>query len=80
MTLISKALTKNELEKMTTGCINVRYQTNEGFEIIDMRPLCDRIMNPIEGRGVIRHFSSTHFVITHSKLVSLRDTCRVSES
>jgi hypothetical protein len=40
--------------------------TNEGFEIIDRRPLKERIYNPIQGRSVKRQFSNTHFVVTES--------------
>ncbi|MBA1204707.1 MULTISPECIES: hypothetical protein [Pseudomonas] len=46
------------------ACIVRISQTGEGVEIRDTRPLLDRLESPIEGRGVVRTFGSTHFVVT----------------
>lgn len=46
------------------ACIVRISQTGEGVEIRDTRPLLDRLESPIEGRGVVRTFGSTHFIVT----------------
>lgn len=46
------------------ACIVRISQTGEGVEIRDTRSLLDRLESPIEGRGVVRTFGSTHFIVT----------------
>jgi hypothetical protein len=36
----------------------------DGFEIRDMRPLVDRLNNPVKGRGMKHFFSDTHMVVS----------------
>lgn len=42
-----------------------------GYELRDLRPLGDRITSPIEGRGIVRCFGSTHFIVSPAKAASL---------
>lgn len=46
-------------------------ETAEGVEIYDRRPLASRLSNPIKGRGVIRYFSDSHFVVSPAKFQEL---------
>lgn len=42
-----------------------------GYEVRDLRPLVVRLENPVKGRGVLRWFGDTHFVISAAYAVKL---------
>ena len=42
-----------------------------GFEIRDFRPLVDRVMSPIRGRGILRTLGATHFIVSEVKAAAL---------
>ncbi|MBA1280293.1 hypothetical protein [Stutzerimonas stutzeri] len=57
------------------ACVVRISTTSEGIEIRDTRPLVDRIKSPIEGRGVMRSFGDTHFIVTEELAQKLDAKC-----
>ena len=54
------------------GHVVVSAQNEQGLEIHDLRPLGERITNPIKGKGIVFYFGITHFVVTQKKLDSIK--------
>ena len=74
MTTVTKigSLTKEAITQtpVVNGIQHINT-TSEGYEILDRRPLRERINNPIQGRGVKRSFGTTHFVVTEKTFNNL---------
>jgi hypothetical protein len=62
---VSIGLTKELATRLVkVKAIQIVAETDEGYEIHDTRLLRDQFGAPIKGKGIIRCFGTTHYVIT----------------
>ena len=75
---IKSIWTEEEKQRIREACANNARifklkETDEGVEIIDFRPLKEKIYNPLKGKGILFHFSDNYIVTKDcfEKLVSV---------
>lgn len=73
LTKVTTAVSAEEMRAMLTQSEGkIHGQPHPlGVEIRDFRPLAMRIMEPISGRGIVRCFGTTHFIVTAKKAAAL---------
>lgn len=74
VTRLTKAKTQEQMKSILEKAKGRIYAEKhaEGYEVLDLRPLVERLENPIRGRGVKYWFGSTHMIVTE-KLLSKFD-------